>query len=424
MKRIYSYIIYITCLTAVLLAGCESKYPYIEYEGNPGKVEFDNFESLMPIRIAIDDPLYESHTRGTGASDKDMDSIGDIRIYAFYTPTEIHNEPDCADYSKRMSSEEDENIYCLVDDSNNENIGHGKKAHLYRGVSPFLKWTDFDEVYYSNIHPQARYQFFAYHVDDATDMTKSPNRYADYVAYEINIDGTQDLMYSYAQPTSEQLSQIKDLTNPSNKTFFNNIDKLTYSTESALRDLIPTFKMEHQLAYVKFFLKAEKVGGVDTLDAEVEKVRVKNIIIKNVPFKGEFIVAAEDTDRLGIAFTSDSTHYYMPMKNIDGSVVPGNSNGFTPLTPDTIGCWVGAGILLPPAMKYTLEMDCYIEEGEGKDNSGYNQEFHLSLTEGFKAGHQYEVTIKVYGPRNISFNYGSVEWKEGGDISIDEDFKE
>ena len=422
MKRIYSYITYIaiTCLTAGILAGCRSDYPYIEYDGNPGKVEFSNIEYLEPIKIAIDHPYYENYTRGKGVSGKD--SISDIRVYAFYTPSEIVNVPETANYRERMGSKGDENIYCLIDDAGT--TGHGKKAYLNRNISPYLRWIDGDEVFYNNNYPQARYQFFAYHIDDATNMNKSPNRYVDYISYDIEIDGTQDLMCSYAQPTNEQLAQINDPTNPSNKVFFNQLDQLIYSTESAHRGLIPVFKMQHQLAHIKFFLKAEKVGGVDTLDAEVEKVRVKNIIIKNVPFRGEFIVAAENTSQLGITMEESTKDFYMPIENEGGIVMPGNSDGFAiPLTPDTIGCWVGAGILLPPAKKYTLEMDCYIEEGEGKDNSGYNQEFHLSLTEGFKAGHQYEVTIKVYGPRNISFNYGSVEWKEGGDINIDEDAK-
>lgn len=386
--------------------GCKSDYPDIEYEGNPGKVEFDPINAIIPIKVAIDDPLYESFTRGSGVPDKD--TIENILVYAFYTPWGIDHEPNNTNYSEPMNPEDDENIYCLVDDANdNSSNGHGKKAHLYRNESPFLQWTDASKVYYNRNCPQARYRFFAYYLDDAVDMAKAPNRSTDYVSYNVEIDGTQDLMCSYAQPTKEQRANAKEeLSKSKNKYIVNNLDTFTYSTESANLGLIPTFKMEHQLTYVKFKIKSERVDGI--LDPEIENMRVRNIIIKDTPFRGEFIVAAEDTSRLGITFTQETTDFYMP--GLD-----------KPLIPTEDEQEVGAGFLLPPSKGIALEMDCYIDEnGNNREDEGerYTNLFNLVPDKGFLAGHLYEVAIKVYGPRHITLLWGAIKWEEGGDIII------
>lgn len=406
MKRVYSHIIY-TCLTIILLIGCKSDYPYIEYEGNPGKVEFGNIELLIPIMISMNNPLYENHTRGMGGGDHEEDTF---YIYAFYTPEGITGVPNSIDYSMTPQ----EKFHCLVDDP----TGHGLKARLSE-ISSALEWVD-TMVYYNNTYPDYRYRFFAYHVDDAVDMEKiQPNRHHDYVSYDIQIDGTQDLMCSCAQPTPEQLAKIKSLASPSNKDFINNLEKLTYSTQSAHRDLIPVFNMEHHLTYIKFKLKADRDDGGYLDSTEYKKIHVRNIIIKDIPYKGEFIVAAEDTNQLGITFsTNHLTNFYIPTRDKDGFLVKGNDKGFLePLIPDTILQDVGAGFLLPPAKKYALEMDYYIEDEHNKEER--IQMFNLIRDKGFEAGNQYEVTINVQGFRKIFLQSDSYMWEAKDSINID-----
>ena len=420
MKRIYSHIIY-TCLTIILLAGCKSDYPYIEYEGNPGKVEFGNIESLIPIMVAIDDPLYKNHTRGVGifgnAADENLTK--DIHVYAFYTPEGIAGVPSHSDYNARMDSKDYDKYLCLIDDTENEGIGHGKRARLNQNMPSFLQWADSGNVYYNNTYPQYRYKFFAYHIDDAAEMNNAPNRYADYVSYDIEIDGTQDLMCGFARPTNQQLEKIESLSSPSNKDFINNLEELTYSTESARRDLIPVFNMEHHLTYIKFKLKADRDDGGYLDSTEYKKIHVRNIIIKDIPYKGEFIVAAEDTNQLGITFsTNHLTNFYIPTRDKDGFLVKGNDKGFLePLIPDTILQDVGAGFLLPPAKKYALEMDYYIENEHNKEERF--QIFNLIRNKGFEAGNQYEVTINVQGFRKIFLQSDSYMWEAKDSINID-----
>ena len=430
MKRIYSHIIY-TCLTIILLAGCKSDYPYIEYEGNPGKVEFDNIESLIPIMTTMNSPLYENLTRGTGIFNNEKDK--DFYIYAFYTPKGKDGVPQSIDYSMNPQEE----FHCLVDDP----TGHGLKARLSE-ISSALEWVKDTMVYYNNTYPDYRYRFFAYHVDDAVDMEKmQPNRHHDYVSYDIQIDGTQDLMCSCAQPTPEQLAKIKSLASPSNKDFINNLEKLTYSTQSAHRDLIPLFETKHQLAYIQFFLKVDSIVVIDSLGKEkkvidpgVDSVFIENISIKNVPNTGEFIVAAEDTSRLGVTFRPDkTTTLYMPVKNEEGNLMPGKEEGFdTPYKPDTLTTIeVGDGFLLPEAERYNVLLRCkQLKTDKNGDlkTLNYSQHFELVLPRDkngnkckFLSGHKYAVTIIIYGIRDIRLELEDIAWFDGGEIIIDDE---
>lgn len=458
MKRIYSHIVH-TCMAIILLAGCKSDYPHIEYDGDPGKVEFDNIDFRVPIQVAISDPLFDSYTRGMGAFDnvKDPNSIdknwkdADIYVYAFYTPDGLKSSPDGINYSERMVSDNDEKFYCLVDDANNANIGHGKKARLNRDLGSFLQWSKDDQqnddnmVYYNSTYPQYRYRFFAYHLDDAADLSQKPERLSDYVAYDIKIDGTQDLMCGYATPTAKQIASLNAV---SNKQVFNNLKYLAYSTETGYIDLFPVFDMKHQFAYLKFFLKADSifVDGEKVLDPEIENVRIENVYITS-PYHGEFVVAADDTSRLGVTFTSETKNLYMPVKvktDADGNIVTdadghritasrdeegklmaGNEYGFNPrLKPVGNEQEVGMGYLLPVMDEYEvlLVYTQLVKDEQGNPTTiRYTSRHELTLDQGFKAGCKYEILVKVYGLRNIVLQLGNVQWLSGGDIDIDDD---
>ena len=449
MKRIYLHIFYI-CLAVVLFTGCKSDYPDIEYDGDLGKVEFEDFSLPIPIMVAIDDPLYENITRGIGALSnlEDKRAFDSLRVYAFYSPKGVMEVYDHTDYSVCMDSRDDENIYCLIDDADNAGIGHGKRARMNYDAPSILEWTDNDNVYYSTNYPQARFRFFAYHVDDAADMGKAPRREADHVAYDVEIDGTQDLMCSYAQPTSEQMAEFDNLTSPSNKDFVNNLERYAYSTVSASRELIPVFTMKHQMAYLRLFLKAERV--LDELDPQIDKMRVENVIIRGVQYKGEFVVAAEDPSRLGVTYSDATKDFYLPVKvktndegqiitdatgkritvssDEEGKVMAGDVVGLNPrLIPTEEEQELGMGFLFPPAERYSLLLKCKVLTGKINPSTGkeveveYNRSFELVFPDGssFEAGHQYRVSVKVYGPRDVRLQMGNIEWKDGEDVDID-----
>lgn len=451
IKTICPHIIY-ACLLVTLFGGCRSKWPEIEYEGNPSEVVFGHIASIVPINVAISDPLYESYTRGVGVFDNLQNGVvgednwknADIYVYAFYSPNDISGGPDDLNYSERMNSEDDEKIFCLVDDAEDENIGHGKRARLNRDMGSFLQWNN-DMVYYNGTYQQYRYKFFAYHVDDAADLTRKPERWRDYVAYDVKIDGTQDLMCSCASPTKKQLAT---LNTTGNKHIINNFEQLAYSTTTGHHDLFPIFRMEHQLAYVKFFLKADSVvspDGSKKMDPEVKNVRIRNIVIK-APYHGEFIVAADDITRLGVTFTDETKDIYMPVRvevdaegNLEtddagrritvsrgeeGRVMAGDGYGFNPrIVPEPEEKELGMGFLLPPSESYEMELECSQvttdDRGNQVESDYYTSRYQLKFENSpFKAGHIYEVCIKVYGQRDIGLGFGDVTWKDGGEINI------
>lgn len=453
MKRIYTYIIH-TCLVIATLAGCRPHYPEIEYNGDPSKVEFENIETPVAIKVAISDPLYENYTRGIGAFEQVKDGAtgddswksADIYVYAFYSYNGLKSSPNELNYVERMNSTNEDDYFCLVDDTDDENIGHGKRARISRDRDSFLPWIhDDNKVYYSRKYPQYRYKFFAYHIDDAADMTKEPNRNKDHVSYDICIDGTQDLMCACADTTAAQIAR---LTSIGNKHIVNNIKALAYSTETGFRELHPVFDMEHQLALVKFYVKTDSAlnaEGIMEMDPEAENVHVKNIII-TTPYQGKFIVAADDTSRLGVSFTKETKQLYIPVKvkvgedgaplldaqgrritvtrYEEGKLMAGDANGFNPyIQPKRGEKEVGMGFLLPPSDSYDLQLEyCQVTTNEHgvQEERHYMAEYELRLNKGsFKAGQKYEVSIKVYGPRRIDLGLGDITWKNGGDIPVD-----
>lgn len=455
---IRKYLHIIICLAATLLVGCRSEYPHVEYEGNPGTVEFENINSRVPIMVAISDPLYATYTRGMGAFDNvrgenpiNKGKDADFFVYAFYSPG-VAGTPGGFNYSERMNSKDEEKIYCLVDDTDNDNLGHGKRARLNLDKTSFLQWVDEDEVYYSSSYPQYRYKFFAYHLDDAADLTRMPERKFDHIAYDVTIDGTQDLMGGYASPTKEQLNKLAAV---SNKHILNNLDKLAYSTETGNFNIFPIFDMKHQLAYLTFSLKAdsivvwdeEKNEMVKVIDPEVKNVRLGNIFVTS-PYHGEFVVAADDVNRLGVNFTSETKELYLPVKvktgadgNImtdeegnritvsreeEGVVMAGDEFGLNPrMIPDAIAQEVGAGILLPSSEEYSLNVE-YVhivkDPITGVEKSiSYVSMHSLKLDGGFQAGSKYEVVIKVYGLHKLVLQLGDIRWLNGGEIEVDSD---
>lgn len=448
MKALYLHAI-CACLLVSLFAGCRPKYPHIEYEGNPRDVVFGHVDFPVPVNVAITNPLYETYTRGVGVFDKYQDGVAgnwenaDIYVYAFYSPSNLGGGPNDIDYSKRMDSEDDEKIYCLVDDADDEAKGHGKRAYINNDITSFLQWGGNNVPYYNSSYQQYRYKFFAYHIDDAADLMHGPERGRDYVAYNVEIDGTQDLMCGYATPTRKQLAALNA---PSDKHILNNIEELAYSTTTGYRDIFPIFQLKHQLAFMKFFIKTDSImnaDGTKEIAPEANNLRIKNIIVK-APCNGKFVVAADDVNRLGVTFADEPKELYMPVRvkvdeegnpitdeegrritvpsGEEGQLMAGDMYGFNPfIAPEAREKEVGAGFLLPPSDGYELVLECCQlgPDGDPVEPDSYVAKYRLEF-EGntFKAGHMYEVCIKVYGLQDIDFGLGEVTWKDGGSIDV------
>ncbi len=330
MKRRYSHIVY-TCLAVVILASCNPHYPDKNFEGSLGYVADD---LRVPMLLAVND----SSLYGMGAFGGDEMSTDSIYVYAFYTPSpEVKGAPGKVDYRERMDAQDDEAIYCLVDDA--DSIGHGKRACLSSSTS-FLHWADNDVAYYNGSYPKYCYKFFAYYLDGAVDMGNADALHRDSasVYYDIEIDGTQDLVCGYAELTEKQKRQ-SDL----------HIEGTCYTAETARRNLFPVFRMKHQLVGLKF---GAEIGGA---------------CVKGVPYKGRFVVAADDVSEMGVEFDYDELTDF----DVEGEELL---------------------LLLPEANQYDLQLQTNVGEVSAT----------LVLDNGtFEAGHEYEVCIEDDGTIDV-----------------------
>ena len=333
MKGKYLHSIYISLVLA-LLVGCTIEYPQKDFF-DVKDVVYDNTNLRVPILVAMDaaEETFDNEEEWANAI---------VNVYAFYTPTDTEGAPEAVDYSERMDSHDEEKVYCLVDDTDNDNEGHGKQARLSK--SSLLQWEDGDVVYYNSTYPQYRYKFFAYYLGNAVDMEKmQPNRHHDYVSYDIQIDGTQDLMLMYgcATLTDKQKERFGSLSN-------------SYSANTGALGLFPTFKMERQLlASLHFVVKEDSTS-------------IKKIVI-TAPYKGRFVVAAADETKMGVTFDADTKDFSKPFEG-------------------------GAKFYLPATESY----DVTITLADGTDKE-------FKLTGNFENGQSYTVEVKGIESDNIKF---------------------
>lgn len=318
MKRTYLHII-CTSLLATLFVGCNIDYPEKDFFGYMHQAVFDNAGLRIPVLVAMDD--------AQDMVDEELDSA--FYVYAFYTPTGVEGAPEAVDYRSKTD--------CLVGDS-----AGGKKARLGNDMSSILQWEDDETPHYNSANSLYSYKFFAYYVGDAVKEGAKLQRGADSVAYEIEIDGTQDLMCSVATPTEKQKSKLEGSS------------LLPYSAETGYWGVYPTFTMEHQLVTLQFSLQSGS--------AEASRVCVRNL-----PYRGVFVVAADDEAKMGVDFTAETTDFIV-----------------------SLGEEKTARCFLPEANNYTIQLD---ESAPAV----------LTQDGGFKAGYSYMVEINVIDQDNIEF---------------------
>ena len=327
MNKKYLHVIY-TCLTITLLTGCSLEYPDRDFLGEEGNVVFDNTALRVPVQVAVDDiPLYGN-----------SDSV--LYVYSFYTPTNgVEGAPTEVDYREHMDAVDDEKVFCLIDGTS----GHGKKVRLTSHFGALLQWQDDEVVYYNSTYSQYRYKFFAYHVGDAKMGTVERDSVK--VAFEVEINGTQNLMCACASLTEKQKERFSDSP------------VYPYSAATGALGLFPTFKMESQLASLHFALSDDSAEGVS----------IRNVVI-TAPYQGRFVVAAADETKMGITFDTETKDFAQSFEK------------------------EGAMFFLPAANNYAVTIQL----------SG-DKSFSAALNGDFEAGTASTVEVKVNDSENIEF---------------------
>lgn len=327
--------------TAAMTA-CSETYPGLAYDyGGSGQQNTEGAGDAVPIRVYATKRYFFSVTagsaeqqssgaktsagltRGTGPIDKSEDNITvdeknflqqkTFHIFAFrYGKDEQGPQAQDADLRKTLDISasagwyDPENNSCLVDNSKDYDEGMtavldlgspGPAESSYRFVmsdDPHPDRTTGDpyspveeaDLNYSSTYEETGYCFFGYHTDGAHVST---SREADAISHGVEIDGSNDLMYGYAEPvTALTLKETYDFDPAADAASAEAYKKIVasgtgYSTYSARRGIYPIVGLRHQLARLFFEVKPA---------AETAKDVVIDSILVWSKYKGTMTVAA------------------------------------------------------------------------------------------------------------------------------------
>ena len=371
----------------------------------------------VPILLAFTDPNYSILTRGQGAfeagTDKGLQNWDNARFYVYAFRSD--NPQGMSFATTRQENKE----MCLVDGSTQDtpDLQHGRLARLTeRDGGAFFTWVDQSEqLYYSSLAQINPFNFFAYYIDDA--VVTNFRRSTDDIRFDLEIDGTQDILGAVARPTEKQLSNIAAIEDEDER---ENVRKYLYSTYTAHRNFHPVLAMKHYMARLKF----EAYPGSDEESIYVQSVKIR------CPYSGEFIAAAKDTTQIGLTFPAGRGMRELVLRDTTGLPLPADSFLIAATPDDLQHDYVydrnpvrlgGGSLLLPPEDEYHLIMELKQHFNDGRPDATYTAEYNICMTGGFKAGTIYTVRIAVFGVEDIQIKVVVTAWKDGGYVDVEPD---
>lgn len=450
-----------TVAAAMGLASCSDSYPGLEYNGDNTVIQNNESYDKTPIMVFINPQNFFSITAtrsgGTGPFTDLSNKKYEKSIFYVFAFRGTKDEPGHGslsyepDLSKTRFTEnlphDDEADNCLVD---GKDYDFGYPAKLTRDYPGAFDFKDKDyvsgdlqdkddpgedgalsaQLYYSTLHQDVGYNFFAYHIDNLDETAVSNRRQnTSEIAYDLTIDGTQDIMCGYAPAlTSDVLDPQNLRMSPEERQNILNIG--LYSTFAAHRGVNPTVNLVHQLTRLDF----EAYPG----DKEAGKITIEKISVLERTH-GRLVVAHKDVHKDG------SLIGYMPYDEPKEPIYlkgePDNEGNECPdfepikvewqdgdeykLVYERTRKEVGGSLMLPEADSYEITLE-FTQEGV-LDTDG--QPKHLYATynvvrpkkEIFQRGYNYTISIAVYGLEPIKVTANIANWKDGGDIKVDED---
>ncbi len=446
-----------------LLVSCNDAYPGLDYDN--GKDPITNTEQYdrTPLMVFVNGQNFFSISAsraGTGAMGDEhvngyLERLKDARffVYAFRASTDEQgpNANDTPDLRVTLNDEERENgeqrVYwnCLLDGSRYDNANKaGMEARLNMDEGGNLVWYPrADETfYYSARHQETGYNFFAYYIDQEEPNSQTGNgrivrSERDRVYYDdFAIDGAMDLMCGYAPKLTREL--IWEKKKGLSETEVNRILNIgMYSTYAAHREIHPEIDLKHQLTRLKFKAMAGDAPNNDGEYIEVNRISVNSL------YKGEFVVAATDTSKVG--FHPDGSAEYLILRDkVQEDETIGKDTYAYPVRwvdgkeeQDKVD--IGESLLVYPDDVYRMRIE-YTQYLRNKDGETFRpvrmmSEYDLKAPQNgkffneetgqyeFKAGHVHNVTITVYGLEeiNVDISLSKWNWDEDGDINIDPD---
>lgn len=325
---------------------------------------------------------------------------------------------------------------------------------------------------YKYYPPQGTFDFYGWHVDDATTATPEISN-GTVTVKDITINGTQDIMGARTIPFTEANTVKYD-----NK-WSTDLNNWAFSARTARNDVKPILKFEHQLARLKFYVRAGK--GSDNAPLYTDKNNTAN----NLP-NGEsaamYVTALSVKDMVSVidmdlnATIEGTTKGIKTVKCPDanttlttfhlGSKIADPSKGtvgtigaleavapeytYDENDDDTKGTQIGESIMFFPDgdtedvlnLSLSLKQTVIDTEDDSKDDDSDKYDYIDKIrtdiplivkaasivggtgTKKFEAGKSYNIYITIYGFERIVVTAELTAWTDGGDIDVDIEDKE
>lgn len=476
------------------LMSCSESYPGLNYEQqiNIGNNEAEN---PTPVQVFLEEqrffevnPIGGGTTKGIGALENEEDADGNLRpveheqLFTFRVFSFL-NDGDFGAADLRYSffspqgtgGRDARHRHCLIDGYDYDGQGLPAKLNVDRSKELVFQYDDDrcdgepNRIYYSSATDEELrrgYNFFVYHTDDSE--VKASKRESDRISHDIEIDGTQDIMYGASPVLNDayldsHFADTKRTLTQEELTMIRNIRG--FSSYTAHRGIYPIVQLEHQLARLKFFIYPGRNSNEDNCAG----VFIDRITLE-VPWQGEFTVAGRQPGDIGIAWKDNST------PGSDGKTTyadrrelrlyradNGSSDGLTEgeaadrsllkVWDETNGGWTGAGwedwddswtnlnwkdrpymevgqgMLIPPVSDCVMRIYYHCTKGQfATDNpeeaASMMMRYNLppsDINTTFEKGKVYNINIAIYGPQTIKVNANINNWQFGGDINVGEE---
>lgn len=450
-------------LTMASLMACSQSFPTLTFEETSGTLEGLNNDEQpvkVPIMLFVNPQEFFSvtATRGMGVfppEDPADITKGTFYIYAFRSGynrqgTVLRDMPDLTQtaYANGRAHDTD-NANCLLD-GNNYLLGaattllpkaSGELQFKPADDSQYFENETDQEYYYSSTYQEVPYNFFGFYIDDLAVNSSNTHREKTHIWYDLTIDGTQDLMCGMAPelnsiPNNAKTGDTRTVLETRYEKQFkalSDVEKATirniggYSTFAAHRKIQPSIDIRHLMTQLKFIAYPAGESANDIIITGID-VKCQN--------KLRMTVATQDPEQYPIGIEAYDASSYLKVVTSDPDEMEDRKGYIVPFTDEMVGKeWferdfveIGNPIILPPKDNFDIVIHAAqrikTKEGEPPTVQTFTMEKNIRLTEegkSFDAGYCYNIRMAIYGRQQIDIYTSIEDWKEGGDVMIDDD---
>ena len=284
-----------------------------------------------------------------------------------------------------------------------------------------LAWKETDKHYYYD--GNNLYDFYGCHVDSAaTDMAiPDGTKLAENgFSVTVKINGTQDLMVAMPDKESDRTAGGVDpeVTDT----------KYLYSAWSSRRGVKPNLVFKHVLTRLTFKAKCGNAVAYE----EGKEVYITSVKVVDAKNKGTLTIIPTAGNQQ-VFTASDVAEDKADFSLMQGPTDPRTSKELAPFeevkitgNKDNDFVQIGVPMMLVPGGEYYV----VIKTKQDADGDGQFEEdeqvldpvpVKIAVTDGFKAGYNYNVKLTVYGLEHIDIDATLTAWENGEDIEIDPD---